>query len=225
MHKQNRANTLDRRVAVVLSGCGFLDGSEITEAASALIALSEAGAKFKCFAPDLEFTPAHYAGGTSNAPRNVLEESGRIARKDILALDKLKADDFDAVVFPGGFGAAKVLCSWGEKGAKGLPLPQVKKIITEFHAASKPIGAICIAPALVALVLGKNGVEVTIGDDAETAAEIIKTGAVHTACAVTDYVSDRDNKVLTTPAYMYEAQPHEVYTGIRKMIRELVEMA
>jgi enhancing lycopene biosynthesis protein 2 len=217
-----------KKIAVVLSGCGNRDGSEITEAVSVLIALSELGAEAVCFAPDQEFEPSHYVGGipTSASKRNALEESGRIARGSISPLAQLNEKDFDAIVFPGGMGASKTLSSWATAGAKTSIQTEVKKAIVAFHRASKPIGAICIAPVLVARVLGAEHPEVTIGDDAETASEIEKTGARHTKCVVTDYVSDRDHKLLTTPAYMYDkATPFEVFTGIRRMLTELVEMA
>jgi enhancing lycopene biosynthesis protein 2 len=221
-----------KKVAVVLSGCGFLDGSEITEAISTLIALSEFGAVVTCFAPNQEFPVAHYvsqvvdAAAAPAAKRNALEESGRIARQHVSPLSNLKEKDFDAVVFPGGFGAAVNLSDWATKGSKAAVLPDVRRVITEFHKASKPIGAICIAPTLIARVLGSENPEVTIGDDAETASEIEKTGTQHTKCFVDDYVSDRDHKILTTPAYMYDhAKPHEVFAGIRRMLAELVEMA
>lgn len=242
-----------KKIAVVLSGCGFLDGSEITEAISTLIALSELGTEVTCFAPDASFPVAHYvasAGATSSssatqssleratpAPgssssalspstRNALEESGRIARQHVSPLSALREKDFDAIVFPGGFGAAKNLSDWASTGARANVLADVRRAITEFHKSSKPIGAICIAPTLVARVLGGEHPEVTIGNDTATAAEIEKTGAKHTKCAVDDYVSDRDHKILTTPAYMYgDAKPHEVFTGIRRMLAELVEMA
>lgn len=215
-----------KKVAVVLSGCGFLDGTEITEAVSTLIALSEAGAQTLCFAPNLDYAVASPHGQAHpKETRNALAESARIARGHIQDLRELKEKDFDAIVFPGGYGAAKNLSSWATVGANATVHPEVKRVITEFHQASKPIGAICIAPTLVAKVLGSEGVNVTIGDDPATAQEIEKTGANHVRCIVTDYVSDRGHKVLTTPAYMYEAKPHEVFTGIRKMIRELVEMA
>lgn len=216
-----------KTVAVVLSGCGFLDGAEITESVSALIALSETGAQVMCFAPDVEFAAVAHSGarGAAHERRSVLNEAGRIARGKISPLQELKEKDFDAVVFPGGYGAAKNLSDWAEKGSGCRVHPEVERVIREFHAAAKPIGAICIAPTLVAKVLGRESVNVTIGNDAATAAEIAKTGAQHVNCPVDDYVSDRDHKVLTTPAYMYETQPHLVFTGIRKMIRELVEMA
>lgn len=215
-----------KKVAVVLSGCGFLDGAEITEAVSSLIALSEAGAETLCFAPNESFqVTAHHGKQDGQATRNVLAESARIARGQIQDLRELHERDFDAIVFPGGYGAAKNLSSWASDGAKAKVNPEVERVLREFHKAGKPIGAICISPALVAKTLGATGVNLTIGNDVATAAEIEKTGAVHVKCAVTDYVSDRDHKILTTPAYMYDAKPHEVFTGVRKMIRELVEMA
>lgn len=198
-----------RRVAVILSGTGYQTGSEITEAVSTLIALSEAGADYHCFAPP-----------------HVLEDASKIARGVISSLKELRADGFDAVVFPGGYGAAKVLSTWAAAGSRASVDADVERIVRDFHASGKPIGAICIAPAMIALVLGKDGVELTLGAGGEAAAEVAKTGATHTSCPVTDYISDRDNKLLTTPAYMYDdAKPHEVFTGIRNMIRELVEMA
>ncbi len=214
-----------KKIALVLSGCGFLDGAEITEATSALIALSEAGAETVCFAPNESFVVTAHHGEANPEQRNVLVESARISRGKIHDLIELNEQNFDAVVFPGGFGAAKNLSTWATDGVKAKLNPEVKRIIKEFHRAAKPIGAICIAPTLVAKVLGKEGVNLTIGNDPATAQEIEKTGALHVKCDVTDYVSDRDHKVLTTPAYMYDAKPHEVFTGIRKMIQELVEMA
>ncbi|MES2854704.1 MAG: isoprenoid biosynthesis glyoxalase ElbB [Bdellovibrionota bacterium] len=214
-----------KKIAVVLSGCGFLDGSEITEAVSTLISLSELGVETTCFAPNDEVSVVDHANHSPAGRRNMLSEANRIARGEAKDLTTLQENEFDAVVFPGGFGAAKNLSNWAEAGVKSKVHPEVSRVIKAFHDAVKPIGAICIAPTLVAKVLGKNGVTVTIGNDAATAAEIEKTGAVHVQCAVTDYVSDRDHKVLTTPAYMYEAQPYEVFTGIRRMLRELVEMA
>jgi enhancing lycopene biosynthesis protein 2 len=184
-----------KKVAVILSGCGHGDGSETTEAVSTLIALSEVGAEYMCF-----------------APKAVLADSARIARDRITEITELHEKEFDALVFPGGAGAVKHLSPWAER------------LIKEFHKAKKPIGAICIAPTLVANALGHEGVTLTIGDDKETADEISITGARHVTCRVDDYISDRHHKVLTTPAYMYDAKPHEVFTGIRKMIRELVEM-
>lgn len=214
-----------KTVAVVLSGCGFKDGSEITEAISSLIALGNEKANYKCFAPILTATTTNHLTGADAPARDVLEESARIARGDIQDLKMLDESEFDAILFPGGYGAAKNLCTWAQKGAACTVLPEVEKAITAFFKASKPIGAICIAPVLIAKVLGKNNITVTIGNDKETAQEIEKTGAIHEDCPVDEYISDRNNKILTTPAYMYETKPHLVFVGISKMVKELVEMA
>jgi len=155
-----------------------------------------------------------------------LTEAGRIARGKIENIEKLEAKNFDAVAFPGGFGAAKNLCNWAEKGSACEVNPQVQRVILDFFNASKPIGAICIAPVLLAKVLGHKKVTVTIGNDKETAAEIEKTGAVHEECPVDDYITDRESKIVTTPAYMYgEAKPHDVFKGIFGLAHELVEWA
>ncbi|WP_413559845.1 isoprenoid biosynthesis glyoxalase ElbB [Bdellovibrio sp. HCB209] len=216
-----------KKIAVVLSGCGYLDGTEITESVSLLIALHQAGAEVRCFAPDIELNEMDHLGkSATGAKRNVLKESARIARSEVSPLASLHAKDFDGIAFPGGFGAAKNLCNWAEKGAACDVNEDVKRVILEFYEASKPIGACCIAPVLLAKVLGKKKVTLTIGDDAATAAEIQKTGAQHEECPVDDYITDRETKVVTTPAYMYgNAKPNEVFAGIFGLAHELVEWA
>ncbi len=220
-----------KKVAVVLSGCGYRDGSEVIESVATLIALSELGASFFCFAPDTDFVPSRHAKQSHDSPvssdekRNILVESARISRGEIDDLRNLDPKDYDALVFPGGAGAAIHLSTWATDGVRAKVTSDVSRVIRGFHESAKPIGAICIAPAIVAKVLGKKGVSVTIGNDAATAAEIEKTGATHVRCTATDYVSDRDHKVLSTPAYMLDAKPHEVFMGVRKMLKELVEMA
>jgi enhancing lycopene biosynthesis protein 2 len=215
-----------KKIAVILAGCGSKDGAEITEAVSTLLALSELKVKFDNFAPDVEISVTnHLNGASSNETRNVLVEAARIARGQIKDLVHLKADDYDGVVFPGGFGVARSLCTWGKDGAKCEVLPDAKRVIEEFYSQAKPICAICIAPALIARVLGHYGINLTLGQDSEASLEVTKTGANHVKCAATDYVSDRESKIITTPAYMCNATPFEVYTGIRKALHEMVEMA
>jgi enhancing lycopene biosynthesis protein 2 len=216
-----------KKIAVILSGCGNKDGAEITEAVSLLVSLSQNGAAAMCFAPNIEFNAMNFLNGeTLSEKRNVLTESARIARGEIRDLSTLKAADYEGLAFVGGFGAAKNLSNWAEKGAQGKVLPEVEKVIRDFHQASKPIAAICISPVLLAKVLGPEKVTVTLGDDPETIAEVLKTGAQHEVCPVDDYVTDRYTKVITTPAYMYgNAKPHEVFKGIAGLAKELVEMA
>lgn len=216
-----------KQVAVILSGCGFLDGAEITEAISTLIAIGQNGAEYKVFAPNKEVPETnHLDQKPTGRTRNVLREAARIARGDIRPLESLHAKDFDALAFPGGFGAALHLCNFAEKGSAGEIDPQVSRIVKEFHESGKPIAAICIAPAIVALALGKKGVNVTIGEDQGTASELEKTGAKHLNCAVEKFVVDSSSKVITTPAYMYgTAKPHQIFEGISGAIKELVQMA
>lgn len=214
-----------KKIAVILSGCGFKDGSEITEAISALITLDQAPAEYQIFAPSMDVPSTNHLTGETEDSRNVLVESARIARGKINDLTKLQAKNFDGVVFPGGYGAALHLCNFAQKGAPSDVHPEAYRIIHEFYDAGKPIGAICIAPALIARVLGDQGISVTIGNDADTASEIEKTGAHHVECPVDDYVTDREHKIITTPAYMYEARPSQVFKGIQGALKELVEMA
>lgn len=146
-----------KKVAVILSGCGFLDGAEITEAISTLIAIGQNGAAYEVFAPnkDVEETN-HLTQKPTGQKRNVLQEAARIARGEIQPLEQLKAKDFDALAFPGGFGAALHLCNFAEKGSGGQIDPQVARVVKEFADSQKPIAAICIAPAIMALALGKK---------------------------------------------------------------------
>ncbi len=218
------------KVAVVLSGCGVFDGSEIHEAVSTLIHLSRLGAQASCFAPDIDQAAVvnHATGKTAaGEKRNVLVESARIARGHISPLSKLQPRDFDAVVFPGGFGAAKNLSTFATKGAACEVNPDVARVIQQFHEAGKPVGLCCIAPVLAAKVLGKAaggpGVSVTIGNDGATAKAIAAMGATNIAKPVTEAHVDEARHVVTAPAYMYgEAPVHQVYEGIGQMIEQVL---
>ena len=215
-----------KNFAIILSGCGFRDGTEITEAISVLISLTEFSANYQCFAPNIDKESTNHLNNNPGETRNLIEESARICRGDIKDLSELNSKDFDGLIFPGGFGAALNLCDWGQKGAGCSVVSDVEKSIQEFYQEQKPIAACCIAPVLLAKVLGKEEITLTIGNDKETAAEIEKTGAVHETCPVDDFVTDRAHRILTTPAYMYDsASAHEVFSGIQPMIKELVELA
>lgn len=212
-------------VAVILSGCGVFDGSEIHEAVSLLIHLSRAGARYDCFAPNVE--QAHVVNHLTQEvetaeTRNVLVESARIARGHIKALDLLEPERFDAAFFPGGFGAAKNLCDFAFKGAECRPNPQVARVIKTFHDLGKPVGLCCIAPVLAARVLGTQsggpGVSVTIGNDEGTAEAIAAMGAAHVERPVTKACTDERERIVTAPAYMYDAKVHEVFEGIGDMV-------
>ena len=215
-----------KKVAVILSGCGFKDGSEITEAVSSFIALGQNSCSYQVYSLNKEVASINHLTDEEGEPRNLLVESARIARGAVEDIKKLNADEFDALLLPGGFGAALYLCDFAKRGSQCEVDADVKAIIDKFYVSSKPIGALCIAPALVACVLGKHGVELTIGCDQSTATEIEKTGARHVECRVDDYVTDRGNKIITSPAYMYDdAKPSEVYKGVLGAITELALMA
>lgn len=221
------------RVAVVLSGCGVFDGSEIHEAVSVLLHLSHHGAAVQCFAPDID--QAHVVNHLKGQPaegefRNVLVEAARIARGNIKPLAELKTDEFDTVVFPGGFGAAKNLCTFAFDGPECTVHAEVERVLKAFHEAEKPIGMCCIAPAIAARVFGTkaggSGCTVTIGSDADTAKAIETMGSTHSDQPVTDACVDNANRLVTAPAYMFGDAPiHEVHEGIGQMIERTLELA
>ena len=213
-------------VCVLISGCGFLDGAEIHESVLSLLYLTQAGATYQVAAPHKQqmHVVNHHTGDVAEGEtRMVHEEAARIARGAVLNVDAVDASSFDALMIPGGFGAAKNLCDFAINGAQGTMDPSVAKLIQDFHQANKPIGAVCIAPAVLALALKKG--TVTIGNDAGTAEEIGKLGAKHEDKDVTDAVIDAENKIVTAPAYMYgEASIAQVAQGIEKTVRALVSM-
>lgn len=215
-----------KKIGVVLSGCGVYDGSEIHEAVLTLLAIDRQGCEALCMAPNVDFPVTdHLTKRKTGEKRGVLAESARIARGDIRDIREVTATDLDAIIFPGGFGAAKNLCDFAVKGAAAHVNPEVARLLKEMAVAGKPIGAVCIAPALIAAVLGKEySPTVTIGNDAGTAAEIEKSGAIHQECPVTGFVVDRKNKIVTSPAYMLATRISEVCEGIDTCVREVVKL-
>jgi enhancing lycopene biosynthesis protein 2 len=217
------------RIGVILSGCGVNDGSEIHEAVATLLELARCGARAVCLAPD---TPQlhvvnHVDGMISPETRNVLTESARIARGNIVNIMKARVVDLDGVILPGGFGAAKNLCSFATAGADCEVHPEIERLLTEMHSEGKPIGAICIAPVIVARVLGNRGirVELTVGDDPETAEKIRAMGAAHVDRKVREIAIDSVNRVVSTPAYMLANSIDEAADGIAALVREVVRLA
>ncbi len=221
---------MPKKGAGVLSGCGFLDGAEIHESVCTLLALDQARAQALCCAPNVaqmhvvDHTRRESAPGES---RNVLTESARIARGEIQDIATVKAADIDAVIFPGGFGAAKNLCTFAIDGSACTVNPEVERLIGEMLDAGKPIGAICIAPALLARVVGQRDVhpKLTIGSDAETAAAIETMGATHFDCPAREHVVDEKHRIVSTPAYMLGKGPAEVFEGIRKLVNDVLRLA
>ncbi|MBB71695.1 MAG: isoprenoid biosynthesis protein ElbB [Legionellales bacterium] len=213
------------KIAVVLSGCGFMDGSEIYETVSTLLSLSQEGVEYQCFAPDMvQHKVVNYLTGEDVAEqRNVLVESARLARGDIKDIKQANADEFDGLIFPGGFGAALNLSDFAVNGADCEINPDVEQFAKAMHGAGKPVGYICIAPAMAPRLCGE-GVQCTIGNDADTAAAIEAMGGKHQNCDTRAIVVDETNKVVSTPAYMLGQSIAEVYEGINKLVKQVVKM-
>ncbi len=219
-----------KRVGVCLSGCGFLDGAEIHESVAVLTALDQAGFQPVCCAPDIPQAAVVNHRTRRPAPagssRNVLEESARIARCDIRDLAEVRPGDLDALVFPGGFGAAKNLCDFADRGPECQVHPEVERLVGGLLEARKPVAAVCIAPAMLARILGKRGIRarLTIGNDRQTAAAVERMGVIHVQCAATDCVVDEEHRILSTPAYMLARGPAEVFQGVSRLVEALTRM-
>jgi len=215
------------KVGVLLSGCGFLDGAEIHESVLTLLALDQKGATAVCCAPNVSFAVVdHQTGQPTGETRNVLKEAARIARGEIRDVASVRAADLDALILPGGYGAAKNLCDFATRGADCAVHPEVERLVGECLAQGKPIGAICIAPALLARIAGRRGTraKVTIGNDARTAETIVAMGCVHENQPVTGVAVDADHKVVTTPAYMLGPGPAAVFEGICKLVDQVLAL-
>ena len=217
------------KVGVLLSGCGVFDGAEIHEAVLTLLALDQQGATAVCCAPNVKQAAVidHVTKTPTSENRNVLTEAARIARGEIRDVATVKAAELDALILPGGFGAAKNLCNFAEQGPTCTVHPDVERLVGDCLAQGKPIGAICIAPALLARIAGKRGVKakLTIGNDAQVSQAIVTMGCLHEQRPVTDIAVDAEHKVVSTPAYMLGPGPAAVFEGIRKLVQQVLSMA
>ncbi len=216
-----------KKVGVILSGCGVFDGSEIHEAVLTMLFLDQAGAEIIAMAPNMEQLHVidHLNQTQTSEKRNVLVESARIARGEIKDIRDMEAADLDAVIIPGGFGAAKNLSNFAVSGPDAEVYPEVARLLNEMAEKGKPIGAICIAPATLTKALTKKHPEVTIGNDKNTAAAIEAMGGRHIVCTVEEVHVDRANKLVTTPAYMIGYGIKDVAKGIEKLVSEVLALA
>jgi len=215
------------KIGVVLSGCGVMDGSEIHETVLTLLALSRKGAEAVCLAPNADqyHVINHLTNEETKEKRNVLVESARIARGKIKDIKTVKTAELDGLIFPGGYGAAKNLCTFAFDGPDCKVHPDVARLTKEVHEAGKPIGAICISPALMAKIFQGQSAQLTIGNDAGTAAAIKKLGQQHVECTVRETCVDKKKKLVTTPAYMLAKTIAEAYEGIEKLVTEVLSLA
>lgn len=216
-----------KKVAVILSGCGVFDGAEIHESVLTLLALDRANVQITCAAPDI---PQHHVINhltkqiEPQEKRNVLVESARITRGAIIPLSELRLEDIDAIILPGGFGAAKNLCTFAIKGEKYTIHDEVAQVLKAAHRAGKPLGFVCIAPAIAAQLFGPEQVEFTIGTDVNTSKALQSSGARHISCNVHNVVIDRSQKVVCTPAYMLAQRITEAEAGINKLVQAVLDM-
>ena len=213
-----------KKFAVVLAGCGVYDGAEIHEAVATLLAIDRAGAAYQCFAPDVNqmHVVNHLTGEATTETRNVLVEAARIARGNVKPLSELIPTEFDALIFPGGFGVAKNLCTFAVDGPNCSVNPDAERVVREAHTARIPIGALCITPALIAKILGHG--TLTIGSDAGTAQAIETMGATHQNTQGSDVVIDMKNLLVTTPCYMLDSSISTIADGADNAVKALLNL-
>jgi enhancing lycopene biosynthesis protein 2 len=213
-----------KKIAVILAGCGVFDGSEINEVVLTLLHIEKNGFKYQCFAPNIQqlHTINHLSGEEMPDRRNVLIEAARIARGDIKALNDLEVTDFDALIVPGGFGAAKNLCDFAMAGTNAVINDDVLTACKGFAKTKKPVGYMCISPALIPFVY--DNATLTIGNDADTAQALNSLGANHTQCAVDQIAIDTKHKIVTTPAYMLAKSITEADVGIEKLVKNVISL-
>ena len=213
-----------KKIAVVLSGCGVFDGAEIHEATLSMLAIAQKGCSYEVFAPDVDqhHVINHITGEEMDETRNVLIESARIARGNITDLDKFNPAEFDGLIFPGGFGAAKNLSTWAFEEANATVLPGVEKAINGMVSLKKPVGALCISPVLLARILGE--VHLTIGDDEGTIDALESLGAKHVYATHGEVVFDEEHKLFTTPCYMLDATIDQIALGANNVVDAMIKM-
>ncbi|MDY7562340.1 isoprenoid biosynthesis glyoxalase ElbB [Pseudomonas sp. 10B1] len=216
---------MQKKVAVILSGCGVQDGAEIHESVLTLLRLNQRGVEVQCFAPDIpqHHVVNHLTGEEMPESRNVLIESARIARGAIKDIREADADEFDALIIPGGFGAAKNLSNFAVEGANCSINPALLALAEAFAESRKPVGLICVSPALAAKIYGP-GVTCTVGNDPETAKAIGKMGGTHKECTVGEIVEDPARRLISTPAYMIAQSISEAAAGINKLVDRVIEL-
>ncbi|HRG61910.1 MAG TPA: isoprenoid biosynthesis glyoxalase ElbB [Burkholderiales bacterium] len=215
-----------KKIAVVLAGCGRMDGSEIHESVLTLLSIEQAGASYQCFSPDLaqDHVTNHLNNETTNETRNMLVESARIARGNVKKLEELNSNDYDALIIPGGNGVAANLFTLAQDGANYTVNLSLSKIAQSFTAAGKAVGFICIAPVMIPAIYNFP-VNMTIGSDEGTAALVTKRGAIHHSSTVNEICIDEKYKIVSTAAYMLASNILDAYSGINKLVHKVVELA
>lgn len=224
-----------KKIAVILSGCGNRDGSELQESISLMLAIDRRGWQYQCFAPEGFFEVVPHIDIEDNEEdegmvvdmeqRDIFVESARIARGNLLPIEEYKPADFDALALPGGAGAARNLSTFAFDGPKMEVIDSVADAILETYRAKKPVVAMCIAPMVLAKVLGRYEVTLTLGAADNLQAKVAETLGCHVqGCGPTEVCVDKEHKVLTTPAYMVATHVSEIFDGADNLVGELEKM-
>ena len=216
------------RVGVVLAGCGAQDGSEIHESVLTLLSLDRKGAKVKIMAPEIDqfHVVNHLSNHKMDATRNILSEAARIARGNILPIRSINNNDLDALIFPGGTGMAKNIFNYAIKGLDFTILKDVESLTRYMIQKNKPIGAICIAPVMIAKILqnlDRKG-KVTGGFNKQILTDIESMGMITEKVNAKEIVIDYENKIVSTPAYVEANSIKEVAEGIEKLVDAVLSM-
>ena len=215
------------KIAVLLSGCGVFDGAEIQEAVCTLLSIKSRGHEFQCFSMDKKqfHVINHFAGEPAAEERNCLVESARISRGEILELCEYKAEDYDALVIPGGFGVAKNFFTYAIDGIDCKVDERIESAILQTYSAKKPIGAVCISPVLLVKIFQKKNIPitVTVGEDSDLVAAVAKMGAIHKDCPVDSYIYDEQHKIITAPAYTSAKNVFDVYQSTEALITGILK--
>lgn len=216
-----------KKVAVILAGCGRMDGSEIHESVLTLLSINQYNASYQCFSLDLpqDHVTNHLTNETVVESRNMLIESARIARGDVKPLEQLNIADFDALVIPGGNGTAYNLFTLASAGENYTVNSLVSEKCQAFTAAGKPVGFICIAPVMIPVIYPQEKIKMTIGNDQNISALMTSKGAEHHDCGVAEICVDAKYKIVSTPAYMLADNIGDAYRGINRLVQELIALA
>lgn len=211
-----------KKIAVILAGCGNRDGSETHETLSVLLAIDKRGMQYQCFAPEGEFIVFnHIEGKPSGENRNLIIEASRLCRGNIMPLSQYKSEDFDALILPGGMGAAQNLSDYAFKGDKMSVNKEVERAILGTFSSGKPIGALCIAPMILAKILGDKNPTITLGGECQAAKDAVALGCKHKVCNATEVAIDENHKLFTTPAYMVATHIAQIFEGSDNLVESL----
>ncbi len=213
-----------KKFAIILAGCGVKDGSEIHEAVMSMYAVMKNGAEYHIFAPDIaqHHVVNHFTGAEMHETRNVLFESARIARGMIKPLSDLEMRDFDALLFPGGFGVAKNLCTYAFKGAACTVNQEIARVIKEAVSLSKAVGALCISPVLLAGII--DDVTITVGPDEGDAQNVKAMGAHHIVTKPGEVIIDEKHRLFSTPCYQLPSTIVQIAEGADNIVKAMLKV-